>query len=176
VAVVLALFVRFVDPAAARAPRRLVGSAADLVLVRRQHWAFYGVLLAAPIEWWWRGRPASAAQLVGLALAVAGLVGYRHAGRSLGDQLGPLVAPCEPATLVERGPYRRIRHPMYLAEIAMAFGIPLVLGAFWTLAMSLVFSAVVLRRIGVEEAALTARLPDYRDYAARTHRLVPHVF
>ncbi len=167
---------RFVDPEAARAPRRLVGSAADLALVRRQHWAFYALLLAAPIEWWWRGRPASAAQLVGLVLAAAGVAGYRRAGRALGDQLGPLVAPSEPAVLVERGPYRRIRHPMYLAELAMAVGLPLVLGAVGTLALSLVFGAVVLHRIGVEEEALAARLPDYPAYAARTHRLIPHVF
>lgn len=173
---VLALFVRFVDPEATRAPRRLVGSAADLALVQRQHRVFYGLLALAPIEWWWRGRPASVGQLIGIVLAVAGVAGYRLAGRSLGDQLGPLVAPAEPAILVERGPYRRIRHPMYLAEIAMAFGLPLLLGAFWTLGLSLAFAAVVLHRIGVEEDALAARLPDYPAYAARTSRLVPHVY
>lgn len=172
----LALFVRFVDPAATRAPRRLVGSAADLALVQRQHRAFYGIVLLAPLEWWWRGCPASEVQLIGLALAVAGVVGYRVAGRSLGDQLGPLVAPAEPAMLVERGPFRRIRHPMYLAELAMAVGLPLLLGAFWTLGLSLVFAAIVVHRIGVEEGALAARLPDYPAYAARTARLVPHVY
>jgi protein-S-isoprenylcysteine O-methyltransferase Ste14 len=174
--VLVALFVRFIDPEAARTPRRLVGSASDLALVRRQHRVFYAILLVAPVEWWWRGRPASPAQVLGLALAVAGVAGYRLAGRSLGDHLGPLVAPSEPAELVERGPYRSIRHPMYLAELAMAFGLPLLLGAFWTLGFSLVFAAVVLHRIGVEEDALAARLPNYSAYAARTARLVPHVY
>jgi protein-S-isoprenylcysteine O-methyltransferase Ste14 len=174
--VLLALFVRFVDPESTRAARRLVGSASDLALVQRQHRAFYGIVLLAPIEWWWRGRPASVAQVLGLALAVAGVAGYRLAGRSLGDQLGPLVAPSEPAVLVVTGPYRRIRHPMYLAELAMAFGLPLLLGAFWMLGLSVVFAAVVLHRIGVEEDALAARLPDYPAYAARTARLVPHVY
>lgn len=174
---VLALFVRFVDPEATRAPRRLVGSAADLALVRRHHWAFYGLLLAAPLEWWWRGRPAaSPVQLIGAGLALAGVIGYRHAGRALGDQLGPLVAPSEPAVLVERGPYRRTRHPMYRAELAMAFGLPLTVGAVWTLGLSVLFAGLVVYRIRVEEAALAARLPDYPDYAARTARLVPHVY
>lgn len=172
----LALFVRFVDPEKARTPRRLVGSASDLALVRRQHRVFYAIVSMAPVEWWWCGRPASILQVLGLALAVAGVVGYRRAGRSLGDQLGPLVAPSEPAVLVEHGPYRSIRHPMYLAELAMAFGLPLLLGAYWSLGLSLVFTAVVLHRIGVEEDALAARLPDYPSYAARTARLVPHVY
>lgn len=172
----LALFVRFVDPESTRAPRRLVGSASDLALVQRQHRVFYGLVVLAPLEWWWRGRPGGAVQVLGIALAVAGVAGYRLAGRSLGDHLGPLVAPSEPAVLVERGPYRSIRHPMYLAELAMAFGLPLLLGACWTLGLSLVFAAVVLHRIGIEEDALAARLPDYPAYAARTARLVPHVY
>lgn len=172
----LALFVRFVDPATSRTPRRLVGSAADLAVVRRHQWVFYGLVLAAPVEWWWRGRPASVVQGVGAALAVAGVVGYRRAGRTLGEQLGPLVAPCEPATLVERGPYRRVRHPMYRAEIALAFGLPLLVGAWWTLGLSFVFAGLVLYRIGLEEEALKSRLPDYARYAGRTHRLIPHVY
>lgn len=172
----LALFVRFVDSEPARAPRRLVGSASDLALVRRQHRVFYAIVMTAPVEWWWRGRPAGIVHVLGLALAVAGVAGYRLAGRSLGDQLGPLVAPSEPAVLVERGPYRSIRHPMYLAELTLAFGLPLLLGAYWSLGLSLVFTAVVLHRIGVEEDALAARLPDYPAYAARTARLIPHVY
>jgi len=168
--------VRFVDPEAARAPRRLVASEADLALVRRHHALFYALVVAAPIEWWLRGRPAAGAQLLGVVLAIAGVVGYRRAGRSLGDQLGPLVAPVEPARLVEGGWYGRIRHPMYLAELALAFGLPLALGVRWTLLLSLLFLVAVLRRIGVEERALAARFPDYAAYASRTARLLPHVY
>jgi len=169
--------VRFVEPESpGHAPRRLVASERDLALVRRHHAIFYALLAAAPIEWWLRGRPASAGQLVGAGLTLAGVVGYRRAGRALGAQLTPLVAPAEPAMLVERGPYALIRHPMYLAEIAMAFGFPALLGACWTLAGSVLFTLAVVRRIGVEERALAERLPSYPDYARRTSRLIPHVY
>jgi protein-S-isoprenylcysteine O-methyltransferase Ste14 len=176
VAGLLALFVRFVEPDAARAPRHLVANAADLAMVRRHHAAFYALLLAAPLEWWLRGRPSALAQIAGAGLTFAGIFGYRSAGRGLGDQLSPLVAPCEPAALVERGPYRRIRHPMYLAELAIAFGVPILLGAEATLAVSALFTVLVLHRIEVEERLLTARLPGYPAYAARTSRLIPHVY
>ncbi|MCC6767253.1 MAG: isoprenylcysteine carboxylmethyltransferase family protein [Deltaproteobacteria bacterium] len=175
-ATLAALFVRFVDPEAARAPRHLVASAADLALVRRHHALFYLLLLAAPVEWWLHGRPAAAWQLAGAALAAAGVHGYRRAGRALGDQLGPLVAPVEPARLIDRGWYGRIRHPMYLAELALAFGLPLVLAARWTLALSGLFLAAVVHRIEIEERALAARCPEYAAYASRTSRLVPHVY
>jgi protein-S-isoprenylcysteine O-methyltransferase Ste14 len=144
--------------------------------VRRHHVLFYALLVLAPLEWWWRGRPADPSQAIGAALLLLGVVGYRRAGRALGDQLTPLVAPAEPAVLIERGPYRRLRHPMYLAELAMAFGAPLLLAAWWTLAVSLLFALAVVRRIGVEERALAERLPDYPTYASRTSRLIPHVY
>ncbi len=153
-----------------------MASEADLALVRRHHVLFYALVLVAPIEWSLRGRPAGAWQLVGLVLGAAGVLGYRRTARALGDQLSPLVAPVEPARLVDRGWYGRIRHPMYLAELAMAFGLPLLLGARWALAMSALFLVAVVQRIGVEERALTARFPDYAAYASRTARLLPHVY
>ncbi len=105
-----------------------------------------------------------------------GVWGYRRWGRALGEGLSPLVAPREPAQLIERGPYRIIRHPMYLAELAMAFAAPLTLGAMLTVVLSVVFALLVLQRIVIEEATLRARLPAYEAYAQRTYRLIPYVY
>jgi protein-S-isoprenylcysteine O-methyltransferase Ste14 len=160
-----------------RRPVHLVAEPAHLALVRRHHRAFYALLVAAPLEWLVRGRPAGGwLALAGSLLFLAGVVGYRRAGSALGAQLTPLVAPSEPAILIERGPYRRLRHPMYLAELAMALGAPLTLGATATLVVTLVFAAIVLERIALEERVLAEAMPGYRAYAARTHRLVPHVY
>ena len=173
-----ALVMRLGGPAMMRslAKSHKVASPEDLRLVRRHHAVFYALLVAAPVEWWWRGRPAGWLQLAGAVVMVAGVVGYRRAGGALGDHLSPLVAPAEPAVLVERGPYRRLRHPMYLAEIAIAFGAPCLLAARGTVLLSVLFTALVIRRIGIEERVLGARLADYRSYAARTYRLVPYVY
>ena len=172
----LALFVRFTDREAARPHRELVASPADLRLVRRHHRVFYALLAAAPLEWWLRGRDAGWRVLAGAALFALGLYGYRRAGAALGPQLGPLVAPPEPATLVAAGPYARVRHPMYRAEIAMAAGTALMLGGPVAALLALVFAALVVHRIGREEQALAERLPDYAGYVRRTARLVPHVY
>jgi protein-S-isoprenylcysteine O-methyltransferase Ste14 len=147
-----------------------------LALVRRHHVAFYALVLAAPLEWWLRGRAAAWPQLVGAGVMFAGVIGYRRAGRALGDQLSPLVAPAEPAVLIAGGPYRVLRHPMYLAELAIAFGAPLLLAAWWTLWLAAVFAVLVLRRIAIEERVLAARFPEYAAYQARTSRLVPYVY
>ncbi len=172
----LALFVRFDDPAQARRHGELVASLDDLRIVRRQHRVFYALLVAAPLEWWWRGGPAAAHQLVGALLFLAGVVGYRVAGGTLGEHLSPLVAPREPARLVAHGVYGRVRHPMYGAELAMAVGAPWTLGAVVSAALTLAFAGVLARRMSIEERALRERLPEYAAYAARTSRIIPHVY
>ncbi len=173
----LALFVRFVDPEApSRTPRRLVASPEDLQLVRYHHLAFYALLVIAPCEWLFDGRPARWQQAVGAALAFAGVAGYRRAGGVLGAQLSPLVAPNEPAVLVDRDCYRRVRHPMYLSELAIAAGVVLLLHADAAWIACALFAVVVQRRIAVEERALVERLPAYAAYAARTYRLIPYVY
>ena len=176
VVLVLALFVRFEDPERRRRPMHVEATAEDVRWVRRQHRVFYALLFAAPLEWWWRGRPAAAMQLVGVALFLAGVIGYRVAGGALGDQLSPLIAPRPPERLVDSGPYRRLRHPMYLAELAMAVGAPLTLGSCATLVLSAAFTAIIVRRIGLEERLLRERVPGYTAYAARTYRLIPYVY
>jgi protein-S-isoprenylcysteine O-methyltransferase Ste14 len=123
-----------------------------------------------------RGRPADAWQLLGVVLFAAGVAGYRRAGRALGDQLSPLVRPREPVHVIAAGPYRRVRHPMYRAELAIAVGAPLTLGASATVLLSIVFAALVVRRIHLEEELFNSHTPEYAAYAARTHRLFPHVY
>jgi protein-S-isoprenylcysteine O-methyltransferase Ste14 len=154
----------------------LVAAPEHLRLVRWHHRVFYAILLVAPLEWLLRGRPDGWVAGAGAGLFFWGIVGYRVAGGALGEHLTPLLAPCEPATLVERGPYRRLRHPMYLAELAMAAGAPVALGAYTTLILAVVVVLVIGRRIAVEERLLCERIPGYRAYAARTYRLIPYVY
>jgi protein-S-isoprenylcysteine O-methyltransferase Ste14 len=75
--------------------------------------------------------------------------------------------------LVTRGPYRLVRHPVYLGELGACAG--LVLGS--PTAVNLVAAAVMLAgqlvRMRLEERALTREFPQYAAYAARTPRIVP---
>ncbi len=78
--------------------------------------------------------------------------------------------------LVTTGPYRYIRHPIYTG-----FSLFCVAGAVahwsWTSALlgALVLGGAVLRMF-CEEVMVTARYPEYRDYAAHTWRMIPYVF
>jgi protein-S-isoprenylcysteine O-methyltransferase Ste14 len=76
--------------------------------------------------------------------------------------------------LVMRGPYRLVRHPVYLGEILSAAGLllakphPLIVLTF------LAFVALQFWRTMYEERALTAAFPgEYPAFAARVPRLIP---
>ena len=76
--------------------------------------------------------------------------------------------------LVMRGPYRVVRHPVYLGELLSAVGLllakphPVIIGIF------AVFVALQYWRTVYEERALAAAYPDeYPAYARRVPRLLP---
>jgi protein-S-isoprenylcysteine O-methyltransferase Ste14 len=108
--------------------------------------------------------------LAGEVLTLAGGVWLLVSVLALGRCFGVLP---EARGLVTRGPYRLVRHPVYLGELAALLG--LVLGALgpWNLVCLAVAFAAQRVRMSLEERALTREFPEYGSYAARTPRLIP---
>jgi protein-S-isoprenylcysteine O-methyltransferase Ste14 len=107
--------------------------------------------------------------VAGAALAVAGI-------RALGRNLAAVPRPKPGATLVERGPYRWVRHPMYAGACLAALGWGLAVHSWLTLAYAallLLFFAWKARR---EERWLQEEVPGYSGYQERVRRLIPFVY
>ena len=82
----------------------------------------------------------------------------------------------EARRLVTSGPYRFVRHPLYLAEELAIIGIAMQffsLSAAFVLAVQIAFQ---LRRIHNEEAVLAESFPEYGAYRQRTARLLPGIY
>jgi protein-S-isoprenylcysteine O-methyltransferase Ste14 len=76
--------------------------------------------------------------------------------------------------LVLRGPYRLVRHPVYLGELVSALGLLVVKPHPLIVAVFALFVALQYGRTIYEERALAAAFPDdYPAYARRVPRLVP---
>lgn len=79
--------------------------------------------------------------------------------------------------VISNGPYRVVRHPMYLGMCIMWLFTPLALGSYFTLpAFALLIPLIVLRLLN-EEKVLRQELDGYTEYCSQTRfRLVPFVW
>ena len=76
--------------------------------------------------------------------------------------------------VVSRGPYRWVRHPMYVGVILLMLGIPLMLGSGWAELMGGLIGVLFVIRTALEDRSLGKELPGYREYAERVrYRLIP---
>jgi protein-S-isoprenylcysteine O-methyltransferase Ste14 len=79
--------------------------------------------------------------------------------------------------VVDTGPYRVVRHPMYATAFFLFFGFALALGSLWALVPAAVASLVLIPRTALEDRMLQNELPGYKDYASRVrYRLLPGVW
>lgn len=79
----------------------------------------------------------------------------------------------EARRLVVGGPYRLVRHPLYVCEELAVVGVLILHFSPLALALIAVQWSAQLRRMRHEEAVLAESFPDYASYAVVTPRLIP---
>jgi protein-S-isoprenylcysteine O-methyltransferase Ste14 len=112
-------------------------------------------------------------QVTSTLLVLGGTVFALYAVIKLGRSLS--IMP-EARRLVTDGPYSFVRHPLYLGEAVALAGVTLQFVWPWALGVLVLQCIFQLERMKNEELVLASAFPDYRDYAARTARLVPGLY
>ena len=103
----------------------------------------------------------------------------RGAARKGGSYRDQLEQRCDLQTgheLIQRGPYRYVRHPIYTGILTMCFGTAIEIGRLggW-LALPLVMFAFWIK-LKQEEALMLRHFPDeYPDYQKQVKALIPFV-
>jgi protein-S-isoprenylcysteine O-methyltransferase Ste14 len=114
--------------------------------------------------------------IVGGTLLPAGILLLMVAILRLGSNLTPVPYPKEQGTLIETGPYRLVRHPMYCGGIFMSFGWALLVHGWLTLGFAFImlfFFDIKSRR---EEQWLKAKFSGYSEYQKRVRKLIPFIY
>lgn len=113
--------------------------------------------------------------LGGVEVLIGGLAIIR-AFADLGRSLTPMPRPHAQAEMVERGIYRRIRHPIYAGLILSAIGWATVSGSPPSFAAAVALGLFLDAKARREEAWLSDRYPEYAEYRTRTKRFLPGVY
>jgi protein-S-isoprenylcysteine O-methyltransferase Ste14 len=143
---------------------------------------FFGAILLLPI-----GRALAPGAAIGggiwlfalgMVIGWLGLLLRWWSFVSLGKYFTVVVKTSRDQPVVDRGPYRVLRHPSYTGLLLAFAGVGLMVGNWVSAvgAVGLVLIALIYR-LRIEERALSAALGDrYREYAASRARLIPYVW
>jgi protein-S-isoprenylcysteine O-methyltransferase Ste14 len=115
-----------------------------------------------PSGWSWPSWWSGGLMLAGLGLTLWALAHNRPGNFRLS------AAPRTDAALITGGPYRRIRHPMYLALLLMMAGVCGVRNEIAAWLAWGVLLIVLLLKARREEALLARQFADYASYRSKT--------
>ncbi len=109
-------------------------------------------------------------EAAGLALGLWALWAMRRSPPNITPDVRPN------ATLVQAGPYRWIRHPMYTMLIVSGAAVVLNQPSALRWAVWALLVGVLIVKIRYEERLLAAHFPEYVAYQQETKRLVPLIY
>ncbi len=148
------------------------------------------VLLIPGIMWWvsggthggvhpGAGRTACLAVLavLGIGLSIWSIVYMRLVGRGNPmDAFNHEVAP-RTSELMTDGPYRICRNPMLLGVFLYYLGVVIFLGSWKAAAVFAAYILIMMIQVRSEEKRLEQDFGEaYRDYKARTKKLIPFIW
>ena len=138
-----------------------------------------------PAIWVFSGFPAALDHpigplsiAIGAALFLWSLYLFRKTHKALGKMWSHSLDLRENHKLVTKGIYQKVRHPMYSAFWLWAVSPPFLL-ANWVAGLAGIvgFGTLYFLRVGQEEAMMEAEFgEEYRQYKARTKRIIPGIY
>jgi protein-S-isoprenylcysteine O-methyltransferase Ste14 len=116
--------------------------------------------------------------IIGTILAIICLIVRITSIMTLREHFTYTVTKIENYELIEKGLYKIIRHPGYLGQLIIFLGISISLSN-WLSIISLIVPVIIgfIYRINIEEKFMLKQMgTKYKDYQARTNKLIPKLY
>lgn len=119
----------------------------------------------------------SVLQILAIALYGIGLFLRYFSSRVLGRYFTRHVTVESEMTFISNGPYRYLRHPLYLGLFLIIIAFPMYIGNILGLFIfgPLIFIALNYRMV-LEEKALEHHHPEYRTWKKKRYRFLPFIY
>lgn len=121
--------------------------------------------------------PSASWAFIGFVLTACGLAFTIWARRVLGTNWSAMPVLKNDHELIQGGPYRLVRHPIYTGLLLAIFGSCLAGGRLWNLCLFVMAAILLIAKLKAEEALLARRFPEtYPHYRRRVKALVPFLY
>ena len=116
--------------------------------------------------------------VIGILMIIDALALLAWSHSALRERFSTTIGTDQVTTLVQSGPYRYLRHPMYLAYIWYFLGLFCVSGSILVSALGLsIILSLVMLRLPYEEQQLMRQFPhSYARYKQQTRAFIPRIF
>ncbi len=152
----------------------------DKVVVMVFRALFFVMLVTAGLDagrYQWSSPPRSLQILGWMAFVVAALLIWRVMSENTFLSSMVRIQTDRGHKVVTTGPYRYVRHPMYVGIIILFFSIPLVLGSWWATLPGVAIGILIVVRTVLEDRTLKEHLHGYPEYMERVkYRLLPRIW
>jgi protein-S-isoprenylcysteine O-methyltransferase Ste14 len=123
----------------------------------------------------WSHMPDAVA-ILGDVLLLAGWLGILGVFRA-NTYAAATIQVASGQTVISRGPYGVVRHPMYAASLLMFLGMAISLASWWAVLVVIALLPVLALRLVDEEHVLLRDLRGYADYRRKVPwRLIPYLW
>ena len=149
----------------------------DIILYILMLSALLSILIAAGLDY--RLKLSSISDIISnfaFCLVLIGLFIYFLVMKE-NSYLSKIIEIQEDQQVISTGPYRIVRHPLYLGNSILVIGVSISLGSLIALIPSIIFILLSCIRIIFEEKMLSKELSGYSEYKEKVHyRLIPFVW
>jgi len=114
-------------------------------------------------------------KMIGLAVAIIGLIISLLAVLQLNKNLSPFPTPKENAILLENGLYKFVRHPIYSGLLLLFYGYGIYVDSIYKLLISSLLLLLFYFKTNYEELQLVKKFPDYSNYKQKVGRFSPKI-
>lgn len=153
---------------------RQKGGIVSTILVVTPYLVVFGLFSARGYVGAFRGNIMN--QAIGIMFMIVGVIGYFSSILYLGHNWAVSAVIKEGHELVNSGPYRLVRHPMYFFMILVVLGSGLLVSNYLIILYTPVVAFLYYLRSKKEEEMLLKALPGYGQYVKDSKMLIPGIF
>jgi protein-S-isoprenylcysteine O-methyltransferase Ste14 len=135
----------------------------------------FGVLAVLAVQAWGTWQAAADQGIIWLLLGLSGLVGVWALSANRPGNFNIHPTPHQNGELIQHGPYRWIRHPMYTSVLLFGAALALAITTLSAWALWALLAGALLSKALLEERWMTQKHPDYAAYRARSRRFIPYL-